>query len=220
MATGQQIVDRIKRRLSRKSDIILPTDILDEANAAMETLESKPTLPKFLSSAQNMTGTGSHSTLDFATLTGFLRLADLGLWVNNPTIAAIAEPLTQLTQDNDYQVLISRALGTGDATALPERYAMLGRVAQLRPRQIVDRAYVVFCYQRDPIALTLGNSNLWSTNAPGLLTAYAGIRISRYLRDKEALQLFIADRNEAMADFLRSENAADDAAQEYVMGDD
>ncbi len=226
MATVVQMISRIKRRLSRKNDPNIEVDILDELAAAQELLEGRPTLPDILATAFNPTIVGAHDQFILTQVLNdplfqYIRLQERGIWVWNPASSADAE-YTRIVKE-DYDTLISRDLGTGDSSAIPTHYAQVGKTIYIRPKMSVSRTYQIFFYRKDPyIPATTGNgnTNFWATDFSNLLAATAGIKISRLLRDTEALKIFTMERNEALVDFLKSQSASQDAAAEYVMGDD
>lgn len=220
MASVDNIVARIKRRLSRKNDANIGTDIIDELASAQERFEDGPTLPRFLIAPVVNTGL-SAETLDLSTLTGFLRLEEKGIYVQDPQADPTGEQYVPVYKE-DYDVMISRNLGSAqDAQTLPKYYALVGNVAYFRPIPYAGTTFNlrIFYYRRDPTAPIAGGSTLWCTNLPTLMMAEAGREISKYLRDDAALKYFEARYQEAYSqNFLRPKQAFDDSAQEMVMG--
>lgn len=218
MASTDQLVTRIKYRVSRQDDSSINTRIIDELAAAQESLECGTTLPWFLNVQAALNVLGAHDTFSLLSFDRFLRIAedDFALRVENLTIAD-GEPLVKLTRQDTYEKLIENSTGMADAATFPDSYCVLGHTVHVRKKQVVDRTYHLSYFKQDVDVPATGVTTLWTRYLPELIMAEAGINIARYLRDKEALQIFTSLRGVKYAEFVRRNQALQDADENYVM---
>ncbi len=217
MATVDDLILRMKYRLSRQQDTSIDARILAELIAAQETLEDGTTLPWFLHTQASRSVVGVHDSFSLSSYPGFLRVAedDFGLRVEDLTRED--ETLVKLQRQDTYGQLLRYSSGEADAATLPDSYCILGTTVHVRKKQVVDRTYYLSYYREDVTIPAVGNSTLWTINVPDLIMAEAGINVARYLRDSEALQLFTALRGAKYAEMVRRNQALQDADQNYVM---
>jgi len=217
MATVNDLILRMKYRLSRQQDASIDARILAELIAAQETLEDGTTLPWFLHVQASHTVAGAHDSFSLSNYPGFLRIAedDFGLRVEDLTRED--ETLVRLTRQDTYGQLLRYSSGEADAATLPDSYCVLGTMVHVRKKQVVDRTYYLSYYREDTSTPQVDGSTLWTINVPDLIMAEAGINVARYLRDGEALQLFTALRGQKYAEMVRRNQALQDADENYVM---
>lgn len=217
MASIDELVSRIKVRLSRQQDSGIDARIRVELAAAQESLEDGVTLPWFLLTQQSYTVAGAHEAFSLSNFPGFIRIAedDFGLRVED--LSRLDETLVRLTKQDTYGQLLRYASGYADATVLPEHYCVLGNTIHIRLKQAVSRTYHLSYYQNDATVPISGATTLWSANVPELLTAAAGVKVARYLRDDVSFQLFESERRAAYAEMVKRSQALQDADQSYTM---
>lgn len=222
MATTDLLVSRIKRRLSRTNDTTTTAAVIDELVAAQERLEDEPFLPAFLGGNEIQLAAQTTHIVDLASLiTGFLRLDQrLGgalFYVDT----AQDEPYVRIKRYDDREQL--KQINAGDLVAggFPLGYVAGDTTIELRPRPTasVPATLRVRYYKSDPTIPAAGNTTLWTAKAPMLIMGEAGAAIATYLRDDKALEVFNAMIARAKATLVRSDQAGEDADQEYVMGD-
>lgn len=217
MATINDLVSRIKYRLSRQQDSSIDARIVAELVAAQESLENGTTLPWFLLTQSSFEVVGAHDSFSLLNYPRFLRTAedDYGFRVEDVTRAD--ETLLKLQKQDTFEKLIEYRSGYADASTYPETYCVLGNTIHVRLKQVVSRTYYLSYYQKDITVPAANGSTLWSTNVPDLLAAEAGTMVAQYLRDKEAIQLFAGLRGAKFAEMLRRNQALQDSDQNYVM---
>ncbi len=218
MATINDLVSRIKYRLSRQQDSSIDARIIAELVAAQEALENGTTLPWFLLTQQEYEAVGPHDNFSLSNYPDFLRISedDYGFRVENLN-SETGETLVKLTRQDTYEKMITYSGGTADDTTFPNTYCVLGTMIHVRMKQIVTRKYFLSYYRKDSTIPAAGNSTLWSINVPDLLAAEAGIMVAQYLRDNEAIKLFMGLRAAKFGEMLRRNQALQDADQNYVM---
>lgn len=223
MSTINQLVSRIKRRLTRTNDTAIEASIIDELVAAQEDLEDEAMLPAFLGGneftlAAPLTG----ATADLkALVVGFLRLdyqAGKAVFYQDTTQD---EQWVAIKRYDDREQLKQTFPGALVAGGFPLGYHMNDGVIELRPTPTVSvpATIRVRYYKSDPTTPVAGATTLWSSRAPTLLMATAGVEIAKYLRDDAALQYFGQKLGQARVKLVRRDQADEDSDQEYVMGD-
>lgn len=217
MASINDLVLRMKYRLSRQQDSSIDARIVDELAAAQDGLENGTTLPWFLLTQQSYSAVGPHDSFSLSNYPGFLRISedDFGFQVEDLT--RTDETLVKLTKQDTYGQMLRYSSGYADEATLPDSYCVLGTVIHVRKKQVVDRKYYLSYFRRDTTLPAVGATTLWSQNVPELLLAEAGIPVSRYLRDNESMQYFTAMRTAKFAELVRRNQALQDADQSYVM---
>lgn len=219
MASTNDLVSRIKYRVSRQNDSSIDVRILAELAAAQEELEEGTTLPWFLSTQANLEVVGAHETLSLLDYPGFLRIAEDDFALSVEDLTRTDETYVKLTRQDTYAQLMRYSSGTADESTLPEAYFVQGTLAHVRKKQVVNRKYRLSYFAKDPTIPVAGNSTLWTTYASNLLMSAAGVHVSRYLRDTESLQFFMGMKNAKMAEMVRRNQALQDADENYVMGE-
>lgn len=214
MATIDQLVSRMKVRMSRHQDSGLDAKIIFELQAAQEMLEQGITLPWFLNTLGDVTVDIAHELLPLGLFTDYIRIADddFGLRVLD---SSRSEPYVKLTRVPTYERLLDFSTGPGDA--FPEGYFILGSNLLVRGKQSVGRTYRMSYFRKDPTPPDAGKTTLWSANAPNLLLAQAGIEVARYLRDGESLKYFLGLHSKTYGDMVKRNQALQDADASYVM---
>lgn len=217
MSTTNELIDRLKYRLSRQHDSSIDARILAELQAAQATLEEGTTLPWFLETIGSKTVVGAHDSFSLLDFTGFLRISENDYALQVEDLTRTDETLVKLTRQDTYSQLLRYSSGVADETTLPEAYFVMGTTVHVRKKQVVDRTYYLGYYAKDPLLPAVDNSTLWTMYAGNLLIAEAGIHVAQYLRDDKSLQIFLGMRNAKMAELIRRNQALQDADQNYVM---
>lgn len=219
MASINQLVSRIKVRLSRRSSTEDAT-IISELVAAQERLEKKAHLPDFLKTTEDKDVTSG--ILDVTTLTKklirFNEDVDRAVYYVDDTLA---EPEVFIKRYDDRQQL--RDLFPGDLTTggVPRGYTYSYPNIELRPRPtaLVPIKIRIRFFRRDPTTPAVDTTTLWSDNAPDLLAGEAGLVMARFLRDADAIKFFSEMRDIGKADLFGTDVATSAVDQEYIMGD-
>jgi hypothetical protein len=221
MSTTDQIVTRIKRRLSRPNDTLNTAAIIDEMVAAKERLEDEAWLPEFLYAEGTANVTAE--SVDLTTLfPRFIRLHDRagGLWVPN-TDPAAEESLLLLKRYDELALLIQRHGGNLASGSTLAGFFMIDTTATFRPKPSISVPGSISAkfYREELDAPAAGNSTLWTQMAADYLMGEAGIAIAQMLRDDKALVVFQATRERGKSMLQKKTLADEQAAQDYVMGD-
>ncbi len=205
--TGTAAAAIIANRLGQRTG--LDTQILAEMALAQIRLEGGDHLPWFLSYFDTSLVTVA-GTKTVALPTGFIRIVDEGgLWLVD------SDGKDKYLTKDDYDALrVDDAL---DETGEPKYYAISGSNVYLFPTP--DGAYPLKAhYYKKDAAPAADVENLWLAHAADLLIAETGIPIARFLRDAEAVQLFIHDRQEARARVIASGIARDESGKRSTIG--
>lgn len=222
MATTNQLVDRGKLILSRTNDSSLAAKLIIELVAAQERLEQEAWLPEFLYNRQDISVTTDEFDVE-TVLTRFIRFHNnaggLTYATNDPQST---EPYLKLKRFDEREQLLQLypgALGVGGTV---RGYFMVDTLATLRPYPSVAipaglRAHF---YQGEATVPAVGNTNLWTQKAGDYLLGNAGKFIAQSLRDDKALQIFQGLEASGKARLQRASLGAEQADQDYVMGDD
>lgn len=227
MATTDQLVSWIKRRLSRRNDASIDTIIIDELGFAQEELESKPGLPLFLQHWKDTliaANTGEIPVSSLKETTGrFIRPVNDGPLSILDTTVVTGDPYKLIRRYPSLEALLTDKTGTTEG--FPEGYVIdnktaTGFVIVVRPIPTVDQTYRFRYYRGEATAPAVGNSTLWTTNAGPLLLAETGFNVAQFLRDQAALQFFAQKRAEARRDFINGVTAMEMADFDNSMGDD
>lgn len=214
MATTNELVNRIKRRLSRQNTPGIDADILDELAQAKERLERKPTLPAFLLVKQEINSALEEIDLS-TTLTRFIRVWNSdGVRYNNGTTE---EPWTKIEKFESLDRLQDRHPGTAQ---FPLGYCVFGDNIILRPRPTAALDYRIRFYQTEATAPAAGNSTKWTLRESELLMANAGMVLAQQLRDKDALAFFNSMWQRAEREFYHRQVADEWADFDSSRGED
>lgn len=219
MATINDLVSRIKYRLSRQQDSSIDTRIIAELAAAQESLEGGTTLPWFLNVQLPYEVSGAHDNFSVLNYPDFLRVAEDDYALRVEDLTREDETLVKLTRQDTFEKLIGYEPGEADASTLPVTYCILGNTIHVRKKQVVTRNYYLSYFRKDPTIPAANAITLWSTYVPELLAAEAGIQVAQYLRDPSAIKFFMGLRSVKFAEMLRRNQALQDADQNYVMGE-
>lgn len=216
MASVNELVSRIKYRLSRQDDSSIDARILDELAFAQTELESSATLPWFLSTVASYNVTGAHDSFSILNFTGYLRTCedDFGLRVENTTLSD--ETYVKLTKQDSYGQLLRYSSGFADSSVFPDSYCVLGTTVHIRKKQVVGRKYLLSYFKSD-VPPAAGQENLWTKYAPGYIASEAGIAVAKYLRDNDGFKYFSAQREAKRIELFKRNQALQDADQSYVM---
>lgn len=221
MATTNEIVSRIKRRLSRKDNTSLDASIIEELNATKEILEGKGRLPNFILKREELVVLPVTGIFDVNSLSEtFLRLYDdaavqIDRQLENTESEEQIVPLQRLTSIED---LKARFPGQAE---VPLGWTYVQPAIIFRPRPLVEltnRIYVSY-YFRD-IAFTAGNSTVWSEQCGDLFVAHTGMEIAQTLRDKDAQAYFREKLALAWRDYNNRLTADEVADLDANMGED
>lgn len=227
MATVDQLVARIKRRLSRRNDTTIDSLIIDEMAAAIEELESKPGLPHFLEHWKDSVvaaNIGEVPTTTLVETTGrFIRPMNDAPFSVLDTSIETGDQYKMIRRYPSLETLLTDKTGTTEG--FPEGYVIshkhsVGIVIVVRPIPTVERTYRFRYYRGDPTAPVAAGTNLWTTHAGPLVLAETGFNVAEYLRDQNALGFFGQKRVEARRDFINSVTAMEMADFDNSMGDD
>jgi hypothetical protein len=217
MATIDELVARIKTRVSRHQDSSLDAKIVVELAAAQESLEEGVTLPWFLLWQDQQEVTGIHESFSLTAYTGFIRIADDEFGLRVVDLTRTDEQYVKLVRQDTYDKLVRLSPGVADEVTLPEAYYVHGSVAHIRKKQIVPRTYRLSYYKKDPTIPAAGATTLWSHYVGTLLLATAGIEVARHLRDKENVNYFESLKARKYGEMVKRNQASQDADQNYVM---
>lgn len=227
MATVDQLVARIKRRLSRRNDTTIDSLIIDEMAAAIEELESRPGLPHFLEHWKDsavLADVGEIAVTGLVEPTGrFIRPMNDGPFSVLDTSIATGDQYKLIRRYPSLETLLTDLTGTTEG--FPEGYVIShnmtsGIIIVVRPIPTVARTYRFRYYRGDPTAPAAAGTNLWTTHAGPLVLAETGFNVAQYLRDQAALQFFAQKRAEARREFINSAAALEMADFDNSMGDD
>jgi len=219
VATINDLVSRIKYRLSRQQDSSIDARIVAELAAAQESFEGGTTLPWFLNVQLPYEVSNAHDNFSVLNFPDFLRIAEDDYALRVEDLTQTDETLLKLSRQDTYEKLIGYLPGTADATTLPVAYCILGNTIHIRKKQVVTRNYYLSYFRKDQTIPAANVSTLWSTYVPDLLAAEAGIQVAQYLRDTAAIKFFMGLRSVKFAELVRRNQAVQDADQNYVMGE-
>jgi len=217
MATIDQLVTRIARRLRRKAESgsNLQGEILDELGTAQDFLEESATLPWFLEVRVERAITANVSSFLPSTTETFLRMRDdVPVKYIDPTGAAVEDVF--LPAQSELLILFQRFPGTGE---IPKEWVLDGANIIVRPKPTQPITYVIRFLGKDPTTPAEGATTLWSTHYSALLMNTAGREIAWTLRDTDATTRFEADLSIARSEYIRSITAREQAGQVHEMGD-
>jgi hypothetical protein len=215
MATTNQLVDRIKRRLSRPNVTALDATIIDELNATQENLEGRSTLPSFIITTSPITLVAEDDQISVAAdLSTFIRLID-----DSPVQVSIPdadEPWAPVKKFITEEELKGRYPGHG---SLPLGWAFIFPLITIRPIPDTTVNLRLRYYSRIT-AMAAGNSTLWTVNAPDLLVAQTGMEVAQQVRDLNALAYFKDKYKTANKDYIQRLSAEEMAGLSTSRGED
>jgi hypothetical protein len=221
VASTDDILTRIKFRLSRRLTSAVDSQILVEMNAAKgDIAEQDPYLPNFLKLGVAFSVVGAHSGIVITSkLPNFLRPLsrddDPALYYYD-TASARYIPLKRYAS---WLELVQRYPGTG---ATPKGYFWDGNVEgtlALQPTPTGDLNYICRYYRKEPVDFAAGVTNLWTKYGADLIMNLTGRAVAVFYRDKDALQIFNEGYMVAY-DRIKKQTTAQDESDAYdnVMG--
>lgn len=216
MSDVDQIVTRIKRRLSRSNVAGLDTTIIDELNNTQEELESRSTLPSFIVTTEQIVLVAADDIIDVsADLTAkFLRfLDDSPVQLHFENADETWQPVPRfITQEE----LKSRWPGAGSQ---PRGWSFTYPNLMVRPTPDTSITLKLQFYER-VAPMAAGNSTAWTTNASELLIAQTGIEVAQQLRDANARAYFVEKYKIANKNYIQRLSAEEMAGLSTSRGED
>ena len=183
--------------------------IVTEMKAAQTRLEMLPQLPWFLL---------THST-DLATVSGTKT-------VELPSSFLMEDEYSQLfliDDDGNFRRVIKktydtlRGSGHFDSDSLPIFFALQKSTLYFFPTPSGGNTIDWFFFAQDTV-LSSNVENEWLKYVPELLVAAAGLRVARYMRSAELIQLFTQDYKDALGEMLLQDEARRQASLDAYMG--
>lgn len=216
MANTDQIVSRIKRRLSRTSVASLDATIIDELNATQEEFEGRGQLPSFIQTFDDITLLADDDLVDVAAelSPGFIRFVD-----DSPVqirLVGATETWQPIEKFITTEELRDRHTGRGST---PKGWAFNFPLVMIRPIPDTTIELRFSYYYRAP-AMTAGNSTVWTVNAADLLTSYTGMEVAQQLRDANAQKYFADKYRLANMNYLKRLAAEEMAGLSTSRGED
>ena len=212
MATGQEIADRIKRRLARTRATGIDDTILEELKQAQTDLENGATMPWFLLQRFEQVTPQAADTELLTELppTDFLRLyQDLGVFMID------SDGKRQPCVREDYDMWIQKTSSTSFSTPW---YTVLdaGQIF-VRPAPTVTRTFGMWYYRRDT-TLTLGTDNDFTVELTGLILSMAGEAVALGIESPRT-PWFTQQIPIHRKAFIARNTAMEEANRERIMGD-
>lgn len=201
-------VNLLADRLGNRGDTF-DTQIINEMQAAQVRLEMLPQVPWFLL---------FHDTT-------LATVADAKT-VTLPTKFLMEDEYSQLfivdDSGNHFRVAKKsydnlRGSMHFDSNSLPEFFALQKNTMYLFPTPSGVNSFDWFYYQKDS-TLDTNIENEWLTYAPEIIMAAAGLKIARFMRSAELIQIFQQDYADALTELMLQDEARRQAALESYMG--
>jgi hypothetical protein len=205
--TRLQAVTVIQNRLGQRTAASVATQIVSELQLAQADWANEATLPWFLIKVVSE----AETTSPIAVETDFIReLQEIS------GLAIVVDGVRTPLERNDYDFL---SIQTGlQTSAKPTFYSLIGTNYYFFAAP--DASYTVnkIYYAREPVLSADGIENKWLIYAPGLMISIAGERVARYLRDPEAVGLFVQDIQVYRKQLIDADAAHRSSALVAVMG--
>lgn len=219
MATTNEIISRIKTRLSRPT-VDIDAEILDALKQVQEDLEGKPTLPSFLVKTNDDTLLLPNDDLiDVSTELdeSFIRFHDdEPVKILNPNVDSETEPYLPLARFVSEEELKSRHPGSSEA---PRGWAFTYPMLIVRPMPSANVTIRLKYYYHAPL-MAIGNTTIWTQQASQLLIGMAGAEVAQAKRDKDAAAYFQGVRTQAWRDYVNRGVAEEVAGLHSSRGED
>ena len=220
MMTGAQALDMVMLRLVR-SDSTTRAGLLLEMNQLIHTrLESGAFIPWFLYREDTSASTVAN-TETVAFPTGFIRFDD------DMEIGGISYLDSTITTPDQYVPLVRipgnklKGLYADQIVSTPEAFDLSFAGIQFRPIPDASYALKIGAMFHDADVADDNNATLWLTHAQDLVIAETTlIGATLYTRDKDLVEIAMAERNASMARLRAAHTAFIESMQERMMGDD
>ena len=181
--TLQDIIDSISFRLGNRKG--MEAHITREVKLAQQRLERDPTCDWwFLRQRRNITFTDSVYTFE----------ADIVRPVDDQDLLILA---TDGSYTRAMRAMADDLLVAGNVKTT-DYYALEGRTINLYPFRSGDQICNMVFIVADTQLSLVTDSNLWTENGFACLMTRAGIAMAQAIANKDALQNFVADYNEAL----------------------
>jgi hypothetical protein len=210
-----EAVAYIARRLGNRTD--LDSAIANELALAQTELEHSPLLPWFLLDSELYT-TLATGTTRVELPAGFLREYEEGaLWTVNADESEWTA-LQKVPIDKLRQLHTLYSSQETDSETAPLYYSTDRTYFHLTPPPAADVTLRILCYTADSTLPTGDSTNDWLTHAPEILLAKTGMRMSQYLQNATAYQVFAGQYAEATRALEVSTVAREVSGSELTMG--
>lgn len=210
--TRAQLVALIQSRLGQRTS--LDATVVAELQLAQTELESEPFLPWFLETSviDSTTFVTVASTRTLAVPTGFIREQDeqeaFMLKSGSYRYTITRKPMDVLLQDTSLA-----------SAGFPKYYDRVFNTIYLFPTP--DAAYngTLLYFVGDAVLSADGTTNNWSTYAPELLVARAGMSVGVVLRDANIVKYFTQLYEDRLTKLRQADSANREAGRARMHGD-